>query len=360
MVRRELEHRIRLSGLRPSLRKGSRTIAKGFAGGHPDVERDRATRFEEQALAGPVRIRSLLVPLDGSFFAEHALPLAAGIARRAGAELRVVHVHVPPRLSDPVVRHYYPDGPYGPSKSSRFAYLDDVTRRLARASTVTATPHLYDNRDVTAALKSAAADTDLVVMATHGRGPLARFWHGSVAHDLMRHLRPPVLLVRGRKARPRLGVEPAVRRVLVPLDRTAGAEDVLEPAVALGTLLGADYTLLRTLPLRYPESPDLAAYYPDGQPRPADTKRRRLANDELARCAERLRAFGLEVATRVVFDDRSPASAILDFARRHPVDLIALTPRRRNVLTRLLFGSTADRVIRGATVPILVSRPDAK
>ena len=39
--------------------------------------------------------RSLLVPLDGSTFAEHALPLALSIARRAGATLRVAQVHVP-------------------------------------------------------------------------------------------------------------------------------------------------------------------------------------------------------------------------------------------------------------------------
>jgi nucleotide-binding universal stress UspA family protein len=39
--------------------------------------------------------RSLLVPLDGSAFAEQALPLTLGIARRAGAALNVVQVHQP-------------------------------------------------------------------------------------------------------------------------------------------------------------------------------------------------------------------------------------------------------------------------
>jgi nucleotide-binding universal stress UspA family protein len=83
-----------------------------------------------------------------------------------------------------------------------------------------------------------------------------------------------------------------------------------------------------------------------------------VAYDALARCAERLGARGLEVETRVVFDDRPAASAILDFARRRPADLIALTARRRSALMRILFGSTADRVIRGASVPVLVSCPN--
>ena len=39
--------------------------------------------------------RSLLVPLDGSPFSEHALPFALGIANRAGAAVQLVHVHVP-------------------------------------------------------------------------------------------------------------------------------------------------------------------------------------------------------------------------------------------------------------------------
>ena len=43
----------------------------------------------------PPRFRSLLVPLDGSAFGEHALPLALGIARRCGARVRLVHVHAP-------------------------------------------------------------------------------------------------------------------------------------------------------------------------------------------------------------------------------------------------------------------------
>jgi len=38
-------------------------------------------------------IRSILVPLDGSTFGEHALPMAASLARRAGATLHLVHVH---------------------------------------------------------------------------------------------------------------------------------------------------------------------------------------------------------------------------------------------------------------------------
>jgi hypothetical protein len=50
--------------------------------------------------------RSILVPLDGSSFGEHALPLALSIARRANAHLQLVRVH---SVLDAV---YAPDGVY--------------------------------------------------------------------------------------------------------------------------------------------------------------------------------------------------------------------------------------------------------
>ena len=39
--------------------------------------------------------RSILVPLDGSAAAEQALPMALSLARRFGAALTIIHVHVP-------------------------------------------------------------------------------------------------------------------------------------------------------------------------------------------------------------------------------------------------------------------------
>jgi hypothetical protein len=53
---------------------------------HQPLDARRRTKLDA------ARIRRLMVPLDGSAFAERALPLAVDIARRADAELVVVHV----------------------------------------------------------------------------------------------------------------------------------------------------------------------------------------------------------------------------------------------------------------------------
>ena len=49
---------------------------------------------------------------------------------------------------------------------------------------------------------------DLVVMATHGRSPMGRFWLGSVADEMVRHVNLPLLLVRPTRKNPRWNTSP--------------------------------------------------------------------------------------------------------------------------------------------------------
>ena len=64
------------------------------------------------------------------------------------------------------------------------------------------------------------------------------------------------------------------------------------------------------------------------------------------------------VVTTLVLVRERPASGILHRADEQRVDLIALTTHGRGFVSRLLLGSVADEVIRGATVPVLVYQPE--
>ncbi len=326
---------------------------------------DDAPRCEADPVLpkSPGRIRSVLVPLDGTAVGESALPLAADIARRAGAELQIVHVYSPPGVDEPPVRYYYTDdrsrpqdARCGQSRGCRQAYMNEVADALTRATGKTVKSQLLESRNVVAALHTAAADADLVVMATHGRGPLGRLWHGSVVRDLARRVGPPLLVVPGGGNAPAQGAVPTIRRVLMPLDGTADAERVLGPAATLGQLLGADFTLMRAVPLQHLHRPEPAGHAAGRLPWTSDAPRLR-AIDALARGADRLAAQGFAVETQVVFDERPVACAVLEAARHGSADLIALTVGRRGALARFLFGSTAESVIRSATIPVLIARP---
>jgi nucleotide-binding universal stress UspA family protein len=90
----------------------------------------------------------------------------------------------------------------------------------------------------------------------------------------------------------------------------------------------------------------------DWSPNPADER----ATHYLDGVAARVRGRGLTVSTVL---DRHPSAAagIIEYAKTHPDCLVALATHGRGGLTRMLLGSTSDKVIRGAHGPVLVFRP---
>jgi nucleotide-binding universal stress UspA family protein len=163
----------------------------------------------------------------------------------------------------------------------------------------------------------------------------------------------PLLLLRPQEPATELGRDPIIKQILLPLDGSEAAEQVVEPAAALGALMQAEFTLLRVV------SPAPATDAEGGPPGQRTHMReeqlRAEAQAYLDRVAERLRAGSLPVQTRVVFHEH-PAVAILN-AHAHDIDLIAFTTRGRRALPWLFLGSTADKVLRGASTPVLVQRP---
>jgi nucleotide-binding universal stress UspA family protein len=77
---------------------------------------------------------------------------------------------------------------------------------------------------------------------------------------------------------------------------------------------------------------------------------RRLVNP----LVERLTKLG--VTTQVAIPDVVPAQGILDSADEHHADLIILGSRGRGTFADLLLGSTAERVLRYAKIPVLIAR----
>jgi nucleotide-binding universal stress UspA family protein len=187
-------------------------------------------------------------------------------------------------------------------------------------------------------------DVGLVVMTSHGQGGISRAWLGSVAGALVRRMRVPVLMLRPDAA-DRLDA-PLVRprNLLVPIDGSRDSARVLGPAAVLGTVWGARLTLLHVLP---PTAPRLA-----GAER-ADEDAAELELDELAAPLRR-RGYVVDVA---VVRGESAAKAILDYAAAHAVDAIAMATRGRGGWERVAIGSVADKVLRGALLPLVLFRP---
>jgi nucleotide-binding universal stress UspA family protein len=299
--------------------------------------------------------RTVLGPLDGSPFAEQALPHALGIVRRAGATLDLVHVHVLYGSEEHVVARYRCS--YDPEIDEKYReqeqlYLEGTAKWLATVSPVPWTAAVVSGLDADGILQRVQdGKADLIVMTTHGRGPLGRFFLGGVADELIRQAAVPVLLVRPRDPTPGIVPEPLLEHVLIPLDGSPLAERVLEPALDLVRLWEGRCTLLRVIEA----SPPSIAGRPN-QLRAPEEERKAEARAYLEKIAERLLDEGISVQTRVVVAPHA-APVILEEAQTQRCDFIALATHGRGGLRRMLLGSIADKVIRGSSTPVLVYRP---
>lgn len=302
-------------------------------------------------------LRSIMVSLDGSRFAEAALPVAARLARSAGASLNLVMVHEPVMAMVPAADIPITTGPDDLAmQADEKTYLAATAQEFGPVGPGPVGFSLLEGLAGPALVELIDRKLpDLVVMATHGRGPLSRFWLGSVADHVVRHTSTPVLLLHPLDGAPVPAPETKLQTCLVPLDRSADAEKILGPLTDLAKLTQAHLTLLHVI------EPILGVTgavppYPLPVPAEAIESLRTDAQKYLDDVADRLRASGLAVATKVIVG-LGVAGTVLDQLEQGKIDFIAMTTHGARGLRRLLLGSVADKVVRGAGKPVLVFRP---
>jgi len=145
--------------------------------------------------------KRILVPLDGSPLSEAILPQVAELTRALGAEvtlLRVGLAHAFPGL-DPM---FLLEEEVRVVKEAQ-TYLATVAERLAQEGLIVRTAVRYGQAAAEIIDHVAFEGTDLVAMSTHGRSGLTRLVMGSVAEEVVRRVRVPVLLLRAQEDHPK-------------------------------------------------------------------------------------------------------------------------------------------------------------
>ncbi|MHC4183546.1 MAG: universal stress protein [Planctomycetota bacterium] len=138
----------------------------------------------------------------------------------------------------------------------------------------------------------------------------------------------------------------AYKKILVTLDGSSLSESVLPHAQAMGRQFNAEVILLQVIPESNATLGDIDADV-------SYEKAHRYLTDK----ASALTEDGLEVHTLVKEGD--PVKTILSVAEDEKVDLIAMATHGWSGLDRLFYGSVTDRVLRSATHPMLVIRPES-
>jgi nucleotide-binding universal stress UspA family protein len=146
-----------------------------------------------------IALKNILVATDFGPAADNALRYGRALARGFGATLHVIHVTedvfgramdgygyaaIPPQVQEDIERS---------GRRQLEALLDEEDRRELHATAVTVT-----SNSPTAAIVDYArkARIDLIVLGTHGRGPVAHVFMGNIAERVVRTAPCPVLTVR--------------------------------------------------------------------------------------------------------------------------------------------------------------------
>ena len=300
--------------------------------------------------------RSILVPLDGSPFAEQAIAVALTMAEASQAKVTLMRAWDPAdyRYSSELTQPFLDAG--ARDKLAAADYLDSVAARVRPGTTASISVALITGSAPEAIRECLTQDPhELIVMTTHGLTGWSRAWIGSVADAVIRTVPAPVLLVRPLEAS---AAAPSGRfeHVLVPLDGSAEAEEIVTHAAEVGG--NARLILLRVeRPVMIPLRPH--TYAAPGWKMDDEATEDVLAHayDYLDGVARSLKARRPEarVDVDVRFAERIGA-AIVEAAQDYKADLVALTTHARRA-TRLVLGSVADKVLRGTHGSVLVLRP---
>ncbi|HZV01043.1 MAG TPA: universal stress protein [Planctomycetota bacterium] len=290
----------------------------------------------DRPLAAEIALHSfdrILVPLDGSKLSEGAFHLVRWFVERQQADVKLLTV-----LSS---QEDWTDNPV----EETCDYLDWRRRALAEfGSRVRYAIRVGDPADEILA-ESDSSEPDLIVMATHARRGLDRWRHGSVTERVIRGARVPVLAANPtgleESDKPRLL---RLGRILVPLDGSARATEILPPVAELARLYHSVVTLLHVqAPIVVPSMIPVEVGSARDTGRPI-----------LEPWREALAAAGAHAVTRTIVG--SAPAEILRIANEESYDLVALTTHGRSGFARFMLGSIAEHTLRQCRCPVLLKR----
>ena len=256
----------------------------------------------------PARI---LVPIDGSPPSWAGLDAALTIASRVNSRLRALHVQ---------------------DLSERLMSEKDILAEIRRRAGAAGFPQERWSMDSVTGRVEVELDRragprtcDLIVLGTHGREGAERFLMGSFAEMLFHRSRVPVLAVHEGAA-----LEP--RRLLVPSNAEPYADKALRYGWLLARAFGADVTVLHVA-----DSPERL---------PAAEERSRLHVET---------AFGGSLPPGLTLTGAAGEARreIEAEALGGGYDLVALSSHRRDQLSDLALGTTAERLLRHCRLPVL-------
>ena len=282
--------------------------------------------------------KRLLIPLDGSTLSEWAFHRAGKIIDQPGISVTLLHVvAAEDSLANDLT--FQVDPRHREAHDALAALRDRLAERSipARAEIRFGDPATEILREI------GSGGYDIVAMTSHGRTGLTRVMFGSVAIKVLQASPVPLLLFRPIQRpdgtlSPVETSEPApFRHLLVPLDGSESAEEILPAAEEFARTFGSILYLFVAIPGGAEEE-----------------QHRRQAEEYLDRWETALGRWGVNSVP--VIRTGSAAEEALATVWEKGLDGVAMTTHGRRGLALSLYGSVAEKVLRESGVPVLLLR----
>jgi len=141
---------------------------------------------------------------------------------------------------------------------------------------------------------------------------------------------------------------------MVPLDGSKLAECVLPHIEAVAKLCTASIELVRVIePVELPTRGGVALSVDDLKQIEARSKND--AQSYLRGIVRRLKDAGIKAHPKLLIG--KAADSLLDYIREKDFDLVIMATHGRSGISRWIWGSVAERILRSSSIPVLIIRP---
>ena len=286
-----------------------------------------------------ITIKTILCPVDFFPASDAAVMYAASLAENYDAVIHLLHVITP-------------------VAAGTYEYAIDTTeimKAMEESATreVTALKNKLKEAGVSSEFEVRVGDVyeeikyaieglkpELVVMGTHGRRGVQRWFMGSTTEKLLRHSPVPLITISATGE----NVSPRFRRILVTTDFSDGTPDALAYAFSVAQENESRISLLHVV---NDVTADVSGKYRESLTQGVEKQLEDLVPPEARTWCD--------VDTRV--ETGVPYRIILRTLEDEKVDLLVMNIHGKGMLDRALLGSTAERVVRVAPCPVMLIPP---
>ena len=301
-----------------------------------------------------IEIRRILCPVDFSEPSLRALQQASTLARWYQSALTALYVDTALPVGGGRDVGAFAVAPTAVLEAARSTRVVDDLRgfvgRVLHGPGVDV--EVEETRDAADAIlrRAVTLGADLIVIGTHGRTGINRWFIGSVAERVLRRAASPVMVVPPHDKVPTSTV--AFKHILCAIDFSDSSLAALRWALSLAEEADAHLWLLHAIEV--PPELQISAVVTEDEIEKLNASARADALSRLRSLIpeEAARFCSIETATTT----GEAAHAILKFAVEHETDLVVMGAQGHGAVDRFIFGSKTRDVIAGTTCPVLTVR----